>query len=146
MKKKLYNAFRLLRPRQWIKNFAIFAAVLFSGQLFDLTIFRNVTLAFIVFCFFSSAIYIVNDIFDREKDRLHPFKRFRPIANGDIKVPYAMSLSLVLTLVAFFISLSITPAFVLCVIVYLILQISYSAFLKHIAILDILAIAAGYII
>lgn len=146
MRRILYNTIRLLRPRQWIKNFAIYAAVIFSGELFDNQIFHNVTLAFVVFCIISSAIYIINDIFDREKDRLHPFKRFRPIPHGDIPIPFALSLAALLILFAFVLSFSITHAFTLSLLVYLVLQISYSIWLKNVAILDILAIAAGYIL
>ena len=95
MKKLLRDYFRLLRPRQWIKNFAIFAAILFSGYLFN-TRYLNITFyGFLIFCALSSAIYVINDIFDVEKDKLHPFKRFRPLAKGDIPVSAAMVLAFI---------------------------------------------------
>ena len=74
--KFLRNILRLLRPRQWVKNFAIFAAIIFSGELFDFRILQKVFFGFLIFCAISSSIYVINDIFDIKKDRLHPFKRF----------------------------------------------------------------------
>ncbi len=141
-----YNIFRLLRPRQWTKNFAIFAAITFAGELFDLPVLYRVIAGFIVFCMLSSAIYIVNDIFDRKKDRLHPFKRFRPIAHGDITVSQAIVVAVILSSGALVMGFFVTPAFFVCIIVYLLLQLSYSVLLKHITGIDILAIAAGYIL
>ncbi|MCL4353799.1 decaprenyl-phosphate phosphoribosyltransferase [Patescibacteria group bacterium] len=142
----LYNSFRLLRPRQWIKNLAIFAAITFSGQLFSYDIFINVFLGFLVFCLLSSAMYIINDFFDIEKDRLHPFKKFRPLAHNDVPLPVAFTLAIIFAVVSVFIAFSITPAFFISVLVYVMLQLSYSLVLKQIEILDILAIAAGYIL
>src|SRR3989344_3839070 len=141
-----YNIFRLLRPRQWIKNLALFAAITFGGQLFDINALYLTFLGFIVFCMLSSAIYVVNDIFDREKDRLHPFKRFRPIAHWDISIKQALVTVVLLTIPSFIIGFFVSPTFFVCIIVYLILQLSYSVWLKHIAGADILAIAAGYIL
>lgn len=146
MKKKLYKTLKLLRPKQWLKNFAIFAVVIFSGQLFDFHTVFKVFLGFLAFCSMSSAIYIVNDIFDIEKDRIHPFKRFRPLAHGDLSIPYALLLAITLVALALFLSLTITPGFVLTIIIYLLLQLSYSIFLKNITVLDILALAAGYML
>lgn len=146
MERKIISLVILLRPRQWIKNLAVFAAITFAGKLFELDVLQNVFLAFIAFCFLSSAIYIINDIFDREKDRLHPIKKFRPIAHGDIAVSLSLSIAAALTVVSFLLATVITPAFVILVTVYFILQISYSFFLKHIAVVDILALAAGYIL
>lgn len=146
MKKTAYNLLRLLRPRQWIKNFAVFAAITFNGALFDPLVFEKVLLAFLVFCGLSSAIYVVNDIFDVKKDRLHPFKRFRPLAKGDVPLPLAVIVAIILTVSALIIGYSVTPGFFVTALIYLALQLSYSVFLKNIAIIDILAIAAGYIL
>ena len=96
MKKTAHNLLRLLRPRQWVKNLAVFAAITFNGQLFNLAVAEAVLAGFIVFCATSSAIYVINDIIDVKKDRLHPFKRFRPIANGDVTVPVAILIALIL--------------------------------------------------
>lgn len=146
MIKIAYNTLRLLRPRQWIKNTAIFAAITFSGDLFDWVILQKVLLAFIVFCSLSSASYIINDIFDVKKDRLHPFKRFRPLANKSLTITHALIVAFVLIVVSFALGIMVTPAFFAIQIVYLIVQLLYSTILKPIAIIDILAIALGYIL
>lgn len=144
--KLVFDILRLLRPRQWIKNFAIFAAITFAGHLFDIDILAKIIEGFVVFCALSSAIYIVNDIFDVKKDRLHPYKKYRPLAHGDIPIPISFVIAFFLSFVSVILASTITPAFFLLIIVYLILQISYSIFLKNIAVIDILALAAGYIL
>lgn len=146
MIKIAYNTLRLLRPRQWIKNTAIFAAITFSGDLFDWQIFQEVFLASIVFCGLSSASYIINDIFDIQKDRLHPFKRFRPLANKTLSVTYALGVAFVLIVFSFLLGFSVNPAFFILGLIYLAIQFFYSTILKPIAIVDILAIAFGYIL
>lgn len=146
MTKILIKTLKLLRPKQWIKNFAIFAAIVFTGELFDTPIFLKVVIGFIVFCGLSSAIYIVNDIFDVEKDRMHPFKRFRPLANKDLSIQYAVVLAAILAISSLFLSTFVAPAFLVLVLVYLALQLMYSMALKDIEILDILTLAAGYIL
>lgn len=146
MKKKLFSILKLLRPRQWIKNLTLFAAITFDGSLFDIFALQKVILAFIIFCGLSSAIYIINDIFDVKKDRLHPFKRFRPLAKGELSIPHAILIAIALTTVSLWLSTLINPTFLLIGIVYVLLQFSYSMLLKHIAVIDILAIAIGYIL
>lgn len=146
MKKVLRDYLRLLRPRQWMKNLAVFAAITFGGQLFVPSVFLTVTLGFIIFCCLSSAIYVINDIFDVKKDRIHPFKRFRPLANNDISLTSGVIIACILTALALTGSFFISPAFFLLTIVYLFLQISYSILLKDIAVIDILALAGGYIL
>jgi len=146
MIKLAYNLLRLVRPRQWVKNLAIFAAITFTGELFDPLVLPKVVLGFFVFCGLASATYIINDIFDVKKDRLHPFKRFRPIAHGDVPIPFAAILAVILIVGSLLIAISITPAFFVLTIVYLLIQFLYSSFLKSLAAIDILAIAAGYIL
>lgn len=146
MKKTLFNILRLLRPRQWLKNLAIFAAATFTGQLFEIQIFEKIVLGFIVFCGLSSSVYIINDVFDLEKDRLHPFKKDRPLASGNISILAATILAFFLTFFSLWLSLFVTPAFFMLSIVYLLLQLSYSISLKNIAVLDIIALATGYIL
>lgn len=142
----MLKTLKLLRPKQWIKNFAIFAAIMFTAELFNIPVLMKVIAGFVVFCGLSSAMYIINDIFDIHKDRMHPFKRFRPLAHGDLSVLYALSIFLLLTIVSLLISLMISPGFVILVLVYLALQMSYSVVFKHIAVLDILALATAYIL
>jgi len=146
MIKIAYNTLRLLRPRQWIKNTAIFAAITFSGSLFDWTSLQKVFVGFLAFCSLSSASYIINDIFDIKKDRLHPFKRFRPLANKDLTTTYALTIACMLVIASFILGAMVTPAFFILLIIYLLVQFLYSTILKPIAIVDILAIALGYIL
>jgi len=145
--KLAYNIFRLLRPRQWIKNLAVFAAITFSGELFNLSVLDKVIIAFIVLSGLSSATYIINDIFDRESDRLHPFKKSRPLANKDIPISLAIFIAVILATVSFYLGLKyVTLTFFIIALIYIILQFLYSLFLKSVAVADILVIAAGYIL
>lgn len=137
---------RLLRPRHWIKNIFLFPSIIFGGELFKVAAFREVFLGFIIFSLLSSAIYIINDLFDIKKDRLHPYKRFRPLASGKVPVPVAILLSVIIMLSSLFAGYFITPGFFAVLIVYVILQVAYSSLLKHIAIIDILALASGYLL
>jgi len=146
MVKKIISTIKLLRPKQWIKNFAIFAAIVFSGNIFEAAIFQKVLLGFFVFCGLSSAAYIVNDIFDIRKDQLHPFKRFRPLAHGDIPILFALTIAVCLIIGSLFLGSFVTPAFLALSTVYLFIQFLYSTFLKTIAVVDILSIATGYIL
>lgn len=146
MKNSPRDIFRMLRPRQWIKNFAIFAALLFSGQLFDLYLLQKTAEGFLIFCAVSSSIYIINDLFDVEKDRIHPFKKYRPIAHGDVSVPVAVTIAVILAAGSIIFSFLIDPAFFFITVIYFVLHLAYSAFLKHIEIIDILTLAAGYIL
>lgn len=146
MIKLSYNILRLIRPRQWVKNFAVFAAITFTGELFNAPVFEKVLLSFFVFCGLSSATYIVNDIFDVKKDKLHPFKKFRPIAHGDVPISLAFVLAFSIMLVSLIVASSITTTFFILAITYLVIQFLYSSFLKSLAVIDILAIAAGYIL
>ncbi len=146
MNESTRDIIRLLRPRQWIKNLAIFAALLFNNQLFDLVMIQKIVEGFIVFCIISSSIYIINDIFDIENDRKHPFKKYRPLASNKISIPNAIMLASVLSISAIIASLLISPAFFVVTVVYFVLNLAYSAYLKHIEIIDILTLSAGYIL
>lgn len=146
MKRKLRNLLRLLRPRQWTKNLAIFATITFTGHLFTIPALINVIYGFFIFCGISSAIYVINDIFDVEKDKLHPFKKNRPLANGDVSIRTGFIIAVVFTLISLVSSYLIDPVFFLITLIYLFLQLSYTMYLKHIAVIDILALAGGYIL
>ncbi len=144
--KLIYNVLRLVRPRQWIKNFALFASITFSGELFNYPLLQTVGLGFIAFCGLSSATYIINDIFDIKKDRLHPFKKFRPLASGEIPISFGISFAILLIISSLYLAKSINPTFFTIGIVYLVIQILYSSFIKSLAVVDILALASGYIL
>lgn len=146
MLNKPYDVLRLLRPRQWIKNLAIFAAVVFAGQLFNPNAFNPTVLGFIVFCAVSSATYIINDLFDIQNDKMHPFKKFRPLPHGDVSPTLAGFLAIIFIIFSLALSLQVNTTFFLFILVYLLLQVMYSTVLKTITIIDILVIAGGYIL
>lgn len=146
MAKFVWGLIKAARPRQWIKNFAVFAALIFSGTLLDSTSQIKTFQAFLLFCAFSSATYILNDVFDVERDKLHPFKRKRPIASGLIPIPIAISLALTLIIVGLLVAYKLSPAFFFASLTYLVLQLFYSAYLKQIILLDVLVIAAGFVL
>ena len=146
MVKLFWGIVKASRPRQWIKNFAVFAALIFSGTALDPTNQLKATLAFLLFCVFSSATYLLNDIFDIERDKLHPFKKKRPIASGLIPVPLAASLALTLISISLPLSYKLSPAFFFASLTYLILQLFYSAYLKQVILIDVLVIAAGFVL
>ncbi len=141
-----YYIFKLMRPRQWIKNFALFAAPMFGGQLFSEDIFLKICMGFVAFCLLSSSTYVVNDLLDVQKDKLHPFKKMRPIASGHITTTQAIILFAILIALSLFISFQISIFFLLISILYLILQFSYSLLFKGLVVFDILFIATGYIL
>lgn len=144
--KRVIASFLVLRPLHWIKNLSIFAALVFTGNLFTTRLFDEILLAFISFCFVTSTTYIINDIFDAKLDRLHPTKRKRPIASGDLPVFPAAIEAIILFLLALFFASSLPSLFSYIIWGYLILQIFYSVGLKNIPILDILIIATGFVL
>lgn len=141
-----YYILKLMRPRQWIKNFALFAAPMFGAQLFADDMLLRISMGFIAFCLLSSSTYVVNDLLDVQKDKLHPFKKMRPIASGHVSVNQATVVFAVLISLSLFISYQISVFFLLISILYLILQLSYSLLFKSLVVFDILFIAAGYIL
>lgn len=147
----LFLLIKSARPKQWLKNMAIYAALLFSGFFFyqesgQLPYFAIVTFAFFIFCVMTSSIYLVNDIIDIESDRKHPFKKNRPIASGKLPVPIAVFSAITGIAVVFFLSLSLPTFFKILIMAYLGLQILYSTKLKQYAIFDIISIASGFLI
>ncbi|MBI2599595.1 decaprenyl-phosphate phosphoribosyltransferase [Candidatus Daviesbacteria bacterium] len=146
MAKFLWGLIKAVRPKQWIKNFAVFAALIFSGNLLDRASQIRTLEAFGLFCIFSSATYLLNDVFDIDRDRLHPFKSKRPIASGLIPVPLAVGLALFLIIVSLPVAYILSPSFFLAALAYLILQLFYSSYLKQIILLDVLVIAAGFVL
>lgn len=146
MVKLLFAIVRAGRPRQWIKNLAVFAAIIFTGQLFNPDLFKISFWAFLVFCVISSATYLFNDVLDVKRDRAHPLKKQRPVASGEIPTNIAFLAALLLSVFGLYAALNITPSFFLVSLSYLGLQLAYSLSLKHVAVLDILVIASGYIL
>jgi 4-hydroxybenzoate polyprenyltransferase len=134
----------LARPAQWTKNVLVYAPLLFSGRLFEREGFSNAGVALLCFCAASSAAYVFNDFVDRERDRLHPLKCDRPLAAGRVGTPAACALTAVLALVAVGGGLLLGARFTLVVAVFLGLQLLYSSWLKHVPVVDVVAIAAGF--
>jgi decaprenyl-phosphate phosphoribosyltransferase len=137
---------RVVRPVHWIKNLALFAALVFTGNLYDKILFDQVVIAFLIFNLATSATYIFNDIIDAKSDRLHPIKKKRPIASGTLPVPVAFFLTTVLVATSLLFAEGLNHLFFVMVLVYLLIQIVYSLFLKNLATIDILAIASGFVI
>lgn len=146
MAQTLYNIFREIRPRQWIKNLTLFVTIFFTGQLLNPTLFQTSLIAFLAFCFGSSSLYVTNDLADIEKDRLHPFKKNRPLASGQISKRGALILISILTIIAFWLAWQVSANFILVLLLFYGLHLSYSFYFKNIALLDILAIAASFIL
>lgn len=135
-----------LRPNQWIKNLSLFAAAILTGQLFNPPVFIASLLAFITFCLLSSASYLVNDTIDAPKDRLHPVKKYRPLARGALTPRLALTTSTILVIVGLLIAYSINSAFFGISLLFIFMQFSYSLFIKKKALLDIMGIAFFFIL
>lgn len=146
MAKTFYYLLKEVRPRQWIKNLSLFAAIFFTGELLNPEAFLVSLKAFIIFCAVSSVTYIFNDLRDIEKDRLHPFKKNRPLASGRLNANFAKVVAVVLTITSVIAASQINLAFLAGVLAFYLLQIAYSIKLKEVILLDILTIAAGFIL
>lgn len=135
-----------MRPRQWIKNGLLFIPLIFDKQLTNWPALARVVMGFVLFCILSSLVYIINDLMDFEADRNHPLKRLRPIASGRLKVATARLAAVVLALVFFVSAIWLSPEFALIGLVYLALNLAYSAWLKHTPILDVMILASFYVL
>lgn len=135
-----------LRPGQWLKNLIVFAALVFGQRFAELRSLGRALLAFILFCAFSSAVYLVNDIVDLEADRKHPTKSLRPIATGQVSVKTALTLALLLLAGGLGCALFLGLPFSACLIAYFALNLLYSFILKRIVILDVMLIAIGFVL
>jgi 4-hydroxybenzoate polyprenyltransferase len=140
------NLLRSLRPSQWTKNLIIFAGLIFGQRLLDPSAVTTSLLAFVVFCALSSVVYLINDVADRQADRQHPLKRFRPIASGAVSVPVALTVAVVLAVGALGAAFALRFAFGVVAAGYLALLAFYSGPLKHVVIIDVLTIAIGFVL
>ncbi len=143
---RLAAMIRLARPHQWIKNALVLAALVFGHRLF---VFHDVVvavIAFVAFCALSSAGYVLNDIADRDADRLNPEKCDRPLARGDLTVAAAGRTALSLAAIAAVLSIALGPAFVGIAALYAALQLAYSLWAKHQVIVDVIAVAFGFVL
>lgn len=134
-----------LRPEQWTKNLVLFAALAFSKHLFEPGPLLRASLAFALFCGLSGAVYLLNDVADRERDRMHPLKRLRPVASGALSPRTAISLAAILGLACLASSFLLGVPFAAWASAYLALNLLYSFSLKEVVILDVLAISLGFV-
>jgi 4-hydroxybenzoate polyprenyltransferase len=144
--KHRWPLFRLLRPRQAAKNMFCFAGALFGpGRLLDQEAWLIDLAAFAIFCFVSSAVYIFNDVVDRERDRRHPRKQHRPIASREVGVAAALAVGIFFLTMSLLSAIAINKLLFGCVVLYLLNNVAYSLKLKHMALFDVLCIAGGFI-
>jgi len=137
---------KTMRPRQWVKNGLLFIPLIFDKQLTNWPALVRIIVGFMLFCLLSSIIYIINDLVDLEADRNHPQKRQRPIPSGALKVSTARTAGIVLTLVVFIPAALLSLKFALIGLAYLVLNLVYSAWLKHAPILDVMILASFYVL
>ncbi|MBI3661475.1 MAG: decaprenyl-phosphate phosphoribosyltransferase [Acidobacteria bacterium] len=137
---------RSMRPTEYVKNTLAFAAIIFSGHFFERTALLHTLAAFVALCLTASAAYLYNDVRDREADRNHPVKRNRPIASGTVPTGLAVALAIVYIAGGLGIALAVNRSTFFTVLGYVTLTTCYSVFLKHIVILDVLALASGFVL
>jgi len=135
-----------LRPHQWTKNLVVLAALVFSKHLFDFDAAVRAAAAFVIFCALSGATYLLNDLADLSPDRVHPRKRQRPLASGALRVPTARLATAGLYVLGLGAALVLGPAFALVAASYVALNVAYSIGLKHVVILDVLAVSLGFVL
>lgn len=137
---------KAMRPVQWVKNVFVLAPIVFAERLDDPALVGLVALAFLAFCFAASSIYLVNDLRDREEDRLHPLKKNRPIASGALPVRVATLAAFGLAATALGLALFLGVAFTAILAVYIAINLAYSSGLKRQVILDVMAVSSGYVL
>ncbi|WP_448626997.1 decaprenyl-phosphate phosphoribosyltransferase [Geodermatophilus sp. URMC 64] len=138
---------RAVRPRQWVKNVLVLAAPLAAGRIFELDVLIPTAVAFVLFCFAASAVYLVNDTIDVEEDRRHPRKRFRPIAAGVVPKSLAVAMAVVFFAVALTAGVLLTrPALAWVLGAYVVIQLAYCLFLKNQPVIDLAVVASGFLL
>jgi 4-hydroxybenzoate polyprenyltransferase len=135
-----------MRPRQWSKNAFVFVALLFDRKLFDLPSVINTLIAFVLLCMMSSAVYLMNDLADIDSDRQHPTKKDRPLPSGRLSPSVAAVAAVVLAVVSLIAGYFVTPVLAVILALYLGIQMLYTFRLKHVVLLDVMAIAAGFVL
>jgi len=135
-----------MRPKQWTKNLFVFAAVAFTGNLFNLPLFLNAILAFFIFCCLSGSVYIINDVIDRKADKQHPQKKERPIAAGKLDHIKAIKAAIIIAFAGLAFSFFLPLYFVISAVAYLVLLFCYSLFLKDIIIIDAMTVSIGFVL
>lgn len=137
---------KLMRPKQWTKNLIVYIPLFFAHKMQDASLFIDASACVLAFCLVSSAIYIFNDILDRSADRLHPKKCKRPLASGELSVFEAVSLALFLLPAGLALSFAVRPSLMLVLLFYTVMTVAYSIKLKHLPIVDVCVISAGFVL
>jgi 4-hydroxybenzoate polyprenyltransferase len=137
---------KLLRPYQWVKSGFVWVGLLFGHAWQNTLLVQNVFLAAIAFALAASAVYVINDLADREKDREHPEKRHRPLAAGTVNVSQALLLAGACVLSALMLAQAVSTSVLLIVVIYALLNVGYSLGLKHVVLLDVFIISAGFML
>lgn len=135
-----------MRPKQWAKNVLILAGLVFDRQLTNLPALEKTVAGFVLFCLLTSSIYLINDLVDVEADRRHPKKKHRPLASGKLPAWLAQTAAAVFMLAAFVGGYWLSPAFALACLIYVVLNLSYSFWLKHLPIIDVMVLAGFYVL
>jgi decaprenyl-phosphate phosphoribosyltransferase len=143
---RLPAAVRAVRPKQWLKNLLVGAAPLAAGKLLGRHVLISIGLAFVAFCLVSAAVYLINDVRDIEEDRLHPKKRLRPIAAGELGVPTAIAIAAVTGVIGLVLAYYTSTGLGVTVTVYVVLQVLYSVFLKHLPVVDLAMVASAFLL
>jgi decaprenyl-phosphate phosphoribosyltransferase len=143
---RLRGMARTIRPHQWIKNVFVLAPVVFAKSVFDLELLATAAAAFSVFCLLAGTVYTMNDLADLAADRVHPVKRYRPIASGRVPVSWAKALIAVLTIVSLAGAFVLSPWFFLVALGYFLNNVFYTLRLKHVAYLDVASISLGFVL
>lgn len=137
---------KAMRPRQWIKNTLIFIPLVFDEQLTHLPAFLMTLAGFVLLCLLASVVYIINDLSDLEADRLHPEKKKRPLASGELSISLGIAVAILIPAIVFPLAWSLSPYFALVLFAYLALNLAYSRWFKHIAIIDVFVLASFYLL
>jgi 4-hydroxybenzoate polyprenyltransferase len=138
--------FTLMRPKQWTKNLLVFAALIFTIRTAHVYMLGQAFTGFILFCLVSSCVYILNDYVDRERDRMHPEKKYRPLASGALNPQTALAFGIVLLSASFFVAFRFHITFGFVLLLYFSLNVLYSVRLKHVVIIDLLIVACGFVL
>jgi 4-hydroxybenzoate polyprenyltransferase len=143
---KILKLIELIRPKQWLKNFFVFAPILFAGQLLNFNYFLKNIVAFLAFCGVSGLVYIINDISDIESDRTHKKKRFRPLASGEITIKQAKIFFVIVAIITTILCYKLNIYFASVVILYFFINLFYSLGIKNIVIVDVFFISFGFML
>jgi len=142
----IFVLLKSMRPRQWMKNVLIFVPLVFDRQLDNMAAFMTTLAGFALLCLVASAVYLINDLTDLEADRRHPEKMKRPLASGELPVAAAIWATALLLLIAVPLAYFLSPSFAVVQLTYLLLNLAYSKWLKHIAIIDVIVLASFYLL